>query len=121
MTIYKYKVASNYNYYSERLRDSKHDCDEEFLRIYNGHITVKATESKQYAWDGCSPKIKVFGKIIGTPDVKGTWRASLFHDALYQYKIEKGLADLVFYDLMLRDKCKVAKLYYTGVKWLGRQ
>ena len=49
-----------------------------------------------YAWDGCSPCVRLPGGIwIGTPDGPLTpdgrpvsWRASLVHDALCQFRSE---------------------------------
>jgi hypothetical protein len=75
-----------------------------------------------YSWDGCS--------IV--PDAPGTEAASCLHDALYQFSAEIaaawgvsvgvviGLADAAFLEVMRRDKCPVAGLYYAGVRVFGR-
>lgn len=100
----------------------------EFLIVDNqGRITVKAG----YSWDGCTPKIKVFGKIIGTPDgnidlVTGkpkTYYASLVHDVIYENKksvtITRKESDLLFLHLMRYYHFKNARLYYYVVRLVG--
>jgi len=92
-----------------------------------GKITVK----KDYSWDGCSPKIKLFGVILGTPDGKilsdefpQTYFASLVHDALYQHKkvisITRLEADLLPLDMLNRRAFKFSKLYFLAVRIFGR-
>lgn len=78
--------------------------------------------SAGYSWDGCS--------IV--PDAPGTKRASCLHDALYQYSQDIAddwdvsastvlrLADDAFLEVMRRDNCPVAGLYYAGVRIFGR-
>lgn len=68
------------------------ECD--WLKIEGKTITIKGEYHKGYAWDGASPKLKVAGLYIGTPDGSidpktgkpRTYFATMFHDALYQYK-----------------------------------
>lgn len=95
----------------------------------SGRITVRAG----YAWDGCSPKFRVFGKLWGTPDGEidpmtgypRTYHASCLHDALYQfadhprmpYTLEK--MDAIFYQRLLVDGFSRARLYYAAVRWFG--
>lgn len=96
------------------------------------HIDWKGsmTVPHGYSWDGCSPKIKIFGKIFGTPDGKigrlglpKTYLASLLHDALYQYKKEicvtRKQADLAFLEELEIANFKYAKLYYRAVRIFG--
>ena len=104
MRTYNYKLNSDYHYYNIRLKDTY--LTTEYLFIYNGYITIK----KGYAWNGCSY----------VPDFKGTYYASLIHDALYQYKVDRKIADLVFYDLMKRDNFKLKWIYYKGVYFFGK-
>lgn len=85
-----------------------------------------------YAWDGCTPKWSVFDLCtIGTPDgivnvrtgMRRTGRASLVHDALYQYlawhEISRAEADRLFLDLMRRDGFALARLYWLAVRAFG--
>ena len=105
-----------------------------WLRIEpNGKITVKGDYGAGYAWDGCSPKIKLFGKIIGTPDGRidpntnkpKTYYASMFHDAIYQFKRADGMtisrkeSDMIFKIMLRKSNFKAWKLYYRGVRWGG--
>lgn len=69
----------------------------EWLKVEpNGMITVKGSNDRGYAWDGCSPKFNILQFTCGTPDgmlvyetcAPITYYASMFHDAIYQYKKE---------------------------------
>src|SRR5687767_14262930 len=71
--------------------------DNEWLSINKkGWITVKCSNKRGYAWDGCSPKVNFLDFLWGTPDGKLDYRteksityyASMIHDVLYQYKKE---------------------------------
>lgn len=105
-----------------------------WLKVENsGKITVKGDHGNGYAWDGCSPKIKLFGKIIGTPDGRidpktnkpKTYYASMFHDAIYQFKkadrmlISRKESDIIFKIMLQKSTFKPWKLYYRGVRWGG--
>ena len=110
--------------------------DSEWLSInIQGKITVKGSYKEGYSWDGCSPKWKIFGKIIGTPDgridintnLPKTYYASMIHDAIYQYKNVKGMClsrketDRIFKITLKKGKFKSWKLYNLGVRiggWL---
>ena len=102
--------------------------EEEWLRIDpDGTITIK----KGYSWDGCTPKRRIFGKVIGTWDgpispVHGKpmcYYPSCLHDALYQFKYEipvsRKQADVLFYEGLKQEGFKLAKLYYTAVRVFG--
>lgn len=120
MNTYKYQIHSNQIYYNEKLKAIF--IDEDYLSIKDCLVTIKANISKPYKWDGCSPKTRLFGWfLIGTPDFKGTYRASMFHDNLYEYKIDKVISDLIFLDLMTEDKFLLRYIYYKAVKRFGKQ
>lgn len=104
-TEVKYTLPNNYHYYNARLNGVY--LASEYVFISDGYITIK----KGYAWNGCSY----------VPDFKSTYYASLIHDALYQYKINRKIADLVFLDIMHRDNFKLAGIYYTGVMLFGKK
>ena len=101
----KYTLPYDYYYQSDRLIGIEF-CNEWIKIQPDGCIMI----SKGYSWNGCN----------FVPDFKGTYYASLIHDALYQYRINKNIADLVFYDLMKRDKSKVSWIYYKGVYFFGK-
>lgn len=61
---------------------SFHDGDG-VLRMTMDQRTIHVP--KGYSWDGSSPKIRVFGRWIGTPDFEATRMASMIHDTLYQF------------------------------------
>lgn len=102
----------------------------EWLEIStDGRVTVKANGSG-YAWDGCTPKWSLFDlAIIGVPDghidVRSmkpfTYRASMVHDALYQYldsvPVTKAAIDRLFFR-MLGD-FRPRHLYYFMVRHFG--
>jgi hypothetical protein len=64
---------------------------------------------KGYSTDGCSPKTKLFGFWLGTPDFLWTRLASTVHDAFYQFAhvpccpLTRREADILFYELMIYD------------------
>jgi hypothetical protein len=64
---------------------------------------------KGYSTDGCSPKARVMGFWLGTPDFAWTRLASTVHDAFYQWAhcpccpLTRLEADWLFYELMLMD------------------
>lgn len=99
-----YILKNDYHYYNDKLKGVY--LATEYVFICSGYITI----NKGYSWNGCSY----------VPDFKGTYYASLIHDALYQYKVGRKIADSIFYDLMKRDKFKGAWIYYNGVKLFGR-
>jgi hypothetical protein len=94
----------------------------------NGDLKVVA----RYAWDGCTPKFKVFDFLIGTPDgapnnltkKPKTYYASLVHDALYQFleinpSVSKLQADKIFRELLSRDGFAPRNIYYFFVVIFG--
>lgn len=129
--VYKYTLTENETFagYANGWQDVvfKTTKGNLLLTIKDGLITIHAG----YSWDGCTPKVKVFGKIIGTPDGNHdeTKRASLLHDALYQAKhalkwsdtirVSRKLVDDYFYIELVYAKWKYAKLYYRTVRALG--
>ena len=100
-----------------------------FIKICKGGL-IKIKEG--YAWDGCTPNVNVLGLFsLGTPNgtlnlntgLPSTYRASLLHDALYQYRefipISRKDADCLFYQQLVRDNFGFAKLYYWTVRIFG--
>lgn len=99
----------------------------------SGKIIIKGSHGNGYAWDGCSPKWKLFGRIIGTPDGKidpatnrpKTYYASMFHDAIYQHKNAEGMnisrreADAIFKLMLQKANFRSWRLYTIGVRLGG--
>jgi hypothetical protein len=86
--------------------------------------------SKDYAWDGCTPKFNFLDLTWGTPDGRMvdctyqiTWYASLIHDAIYQFKktipITRKEADQLFYIELLKQKFKLKYVYFGAVRLFG--
>ena len=97
-----------------------------WLRVNEGMITVK----KGYAWDGCSPKFVIADLwIIGTPDGRKrygkpvTYRASLVHDALTQFKDELPIthqqATAVFSALLKEAEFFWHRVYVLMIRVFG--
>ena len=119
---YKYTLEE---YFSIRTSIIGRRFESDWLSVsYTGVIRIK----KGYSWDGCSPKVKILGRIIGTPDGKkdektdkaSTYYCSCVHDALYQYKgqhrITRKEADKLFLKMLKEFGFKLPKLYYLGVR-----
>jgi hypothetical protein len=106
------------------------DFENEWLKI-DARFNVIIVR-RGYAWDGCSPKLfSVLGLVnIGTPDgislpdgYRITGKASLVHDALYQFIDEHDLTrkqcDKIFKMQLQRDGFKLWPVYYAGVRVFG--
>lgn len=118
--IYKYITTKPFTYVAKKGTRPFGYFAAPFIGIFNNTITIPAG----YAWDGCFPKFRLFGKIIGAPDLGiVTEEASLVHSALYQYAglhdVTKYEADEIFYDLMKLYNFKFAWFYYTAAKLFG--
>ena len=97
----------------------------------NGVITVFGTNKNGYAWDGCTPKFIALDLIFGTPDGKidekttkpVTYHASLFHDALYQFKSDIYLSrkevDVIFLHILNKHEFKLKSIYFFFVRLFG--
>lgn len=81
--------------------------------------------AKGYAWNGCSPKRKVLGIWVGTPDEERNVHASLVHDVLFQFaatehfKLSFGEVNSVFRYLMRKDSYPLSDIYYQAVMKFG--
>lgn len=83
---------------------------------------------KDYASDGCSPKRKILGRWLGTPDFDPeTIAASFIHDALYQtmhlpeFPLPVELVDQIFYQVMRLNgfNAIMSEIYFQAVRRLG--
>jgi len=81
--------------------------------------------SKDYAWNGCSPKRKVLGIWLGTPDHATNIHASLVHDVLFQFSATKHFklsfeqVNSLFRSLMRKDRFPLSEMYYRAVMCFG--
>jgi len=105
----------------------------DWLSIYHGKVRV----SEGYAWDGCSPALRIpyTRRWLGPPDgplgIDGrpaAWRASLFHDALCQFRrdipaLTKVQTTALFAQTLSDANAPfwMQRLYPFAVRWLGPQ
>ena len=107
---YIYKLNKQ-EFFKTNIKDK--NFENEWLRINkDGAMSVNIN----YSWNGCTPKFDFLNFMIGTPEGKYidynrpiTWRASLIHDCLYQFKrdikITRKEADLIFYHELKLTSC----------------
>jgi hypothetical protein len=99
--------------------------DKQYRFIVNDRIWLRITQhsiivSKEYAWDGCTPKIWK-GIWWGVPDFNENILASLIHDILLQFHKEefpftREQIDMIFKDIMINSGFKLWWIYYNVVK-----
>ncbi|MDD5449409.1 MAG: hypothetical protein PHO42_02285 [Candidatus Omnitrophica bacterium] len=132
MTVYVYCIKEDYPHKSSI---TGRFLENEWFKLdQNGMITVKGTNKRGYAWDGCSPKIlKIRDMYFGTSEgvlnyetgQPKTYYASMIHDVFYQFSkdlkhlIKREEIDREFYAILKRDGFGAAKFYYLGVRLLG--
>lgn len=88
--------------------------------------------TRDYAWNGCSPKFCVFDILLGPPEgvvhvrtgKPKTYYASLVHDALYQFlpdglPLKRRHADRFFLLLLAESEFAPRWLYWAAVRLLG--
>lgn len=119
MAVWRYKLKEDYSYFSPDLQGVV--FENEWTKLDgDGNIWIK----KEYAWDGMSPAIPVYGfkgayiapwqggKDETHPEYPMSWEASLVHDVLCQWRnlipITKK-ASVVNFDRQLKE-CNFSKL-----------
>lgn len=79
--------------------------------------------SKDYAWDGCTPKKWSLGIWWGTPDFKETILPSLVHDILCQFQdtehfpFYRDYKHRLFKYMLEQQNFKLSELYFWGVEF----
>jgi len=131
MGVYVYCIKEDFEYKSS-IKDR--EFENEWLKLEtDGKVIVKGTNKKGYAWDGCSPKIKMKDVYFGTPEAvlnydKGkskTYYASLIHDVFYQFSksvksfIARKEVNKEFYVMLKEDNFRFARPYYRAVRLFG--
>lgn len=100
--------------------------ENEWVKISDGSICVKSG----YAWDGCTPKISIFGLFtLGTPDGvlrngrAWTYYASLVHDVLCQFSLSlpftKEQVIGIFRDQLEECSWPLTNIYVLAVNIFG--
>lgn len=102
--------------------------EHKWFNLHFGIDFIVITVKKNYAWDGCTPKFKMGGKIFGVWDgffnhntkQPDTYYASLVHDVLLQFigehPISRKHCDEIFLWIMQRDAFPFAWVYYAFVR-----
>jgi hypothetical protein len=131
MSVYIYCIKKDYCYQSSL---TGREFENEWFRLSkDGVIIIKGTHYKGYAWDGCSPKIKIKDLYLGIMDGvlnfdtghSKTYYASLIHDVFYQFSkellsfVRREDVDREFYTILKRDDFRFASLYYLAVRLFG--
>ncbi len=131
MAVYVYCIKDDYKYPSSIKGDK---FENEWLKLdEDGTIIVRGSNKNGYAWDGCSPKIKIKDVYFGTPEGvlnfetgrSKTYYASLIHDVLYQFSeqiksfVKRKQADREFDIILKQHKFEFARLYYGVVRLLS--
>ena len=131
MSVYIYCINEDYAHKSF-IKDREFE-NEWFKLEKDGTVTVRGRNRRGYAWDGCSPKIKIKDIYFGIPEAvlnfetgkSKTYYASLIHDIFYQFSkdvkpfISRKVVAREPYLILERDKFKFAKVYYKTVRLLG--
>jgi len=131
MGVYVYCIKKDYSYPS---LIKERAFENEWLKLASdGTVIVKGTNCKGYAWDGCSPKLKIKDIYVGTFEgvlnldtgQSKTYYASLIHDIFYQFSrdvksfIKRKEVDREFYIILKNNGFRFAKLYYIAVRLFG--
>lgn len=131
MSVYVYCIKEDYRYQSA-IKGREFE-NEWFKLSKDGEVLIKGTHYKGYAWDGCSPKIKIKDWYFGTLEAVLNWDtgksktfyASLVHDVFYQFSkdvrsfIKRKEVDREFRKILEMDKFSFAGLYYYAVCCFG--
>ncbi len=131
MGLYIYCLREDYIYKSS-IKGRQFE-NEWFKLEKDGRVIVKGTNRRGYAWDGCSPKIKIKDIYIGIPEAvlnfdtgkSKTYYASLIHDVFYQFAkdvksiVGRKEVDREFYIILKENRFRLAELYYGVVFLLG--
>ena len=135
MSNWKYVLAEDYSFKTGRhFENAVMFYDQNGAPRLNisskGVITIFAS----YAWDGCSPKLRLFDWFfVGTPD--GTldlstgkakaYFASALHDALYQFMDDPDMPftrkemDRIFLQLLCESRFSLRYVYWGAVRAVG--
>lgn len=128
-----YRLDKNFSW------QSKLDIKEDYaFKDKNGTVRLileqggKITVTKDYAWNGCSPKFCFCDILFGTPEgvvdagteKPKTYYASLVHDAMYQFlpdglPVTRADADQCFLLLMQKTGFRPRFIYYLAVRLFG--
>lgn len=133
--MYLYTLKKDFKYtlphgFRGRVNGMIRFYDDKFKKlaeISDFYITVYSG----YSSDGCSPKIKLFNWVVGTPDgpiqddgYPQTYWASLIHDVIWQFNEQSPFASLerdkLFLYMLKKSNWKYSNLYYYAVRLFSK-
>ena len=116
--VLKFKSTENISYDISKYYNGP-DVDFKSRRVVGYIRSGILTILPNFIWDGCTPKFRIFGIIVGVPDFKKTYRASAIHDFLINYQAVHGLSrkliDMIFEDVLRSESFKLTFLYAGAV------
>ena len=121
---YRFRLTDDLTIFFENKTFSDHD-----FRDQRGILRARVrgrewTILKNYAWDGCSPKFRAFGRWWGTPDYAETIAASCWHDSAGQFRglrcmvteLSGGEWNQTFASIIESEgSARIAKTYLAGL------
>jgi len=131
MSVYIYCIKQDYKHQTSIAGQT---FENEWFKLEaNGMVTIKGSNKTGYAWDGCSPKVKLWDIYLGTweavlnPETgqSKTYYASLVHDVFYQFSrdvkgfVTRKAVDQEFYKILQANQFRLAKAYYMAVRAFG--
>jgi len=131
MAVYIYCIKEDYRH-SSSIKGRSFE-NKWFKLETDGTVIIKGSNCKGYAWDGCSPKIKIKDIYFGTPEgvlnfdsgQSKTYYASLVHDVFYQFSpdiksfIKRKEVDIEFFVILKKNNFRFARIYYFAVRLWG--
>lgn len=127
---WRYRLRERFELFAPELVSIAHAG--RWLEIRHCRLSIAAG----YAWDGCSPALRLPGGLwlgpwdgpLGTDGRPATWRASLVHDALCQFRtdiagLSKAATVRLFRRLLQEDGAPawMCRLYPAAVAGFGPQ
>jgi hypothetical protein len=125
---YRFVLLRDVTVYFSKFHFGYHDLRDHtgtlWCQMRGRGIRVKAG----YAWDGASPKMRILGAWVGTPDFISTRLGTLLHDVFYQFldlpcireaKLTRIKSDALFGDIMKSQGFSLHWLYSGTVMLAG--
>lgn len=128
--VYRFKLLQPISVRIDQLKNYKHFIsfrdgkNVEWAHIYRDLLSI----SKDYAWNGASPKwwVPLLG-WVGTPDPEATRMATLVHDVLYQFintehfPLNVEESNMIFYQIMRAHDFRFSNTYFGAVQDFGKR
>lgn len=134
MSLWKFRleqtevISFGYSELLDKYGKVSHVYYRDWFVLHINQDTATIVIRKGYAWDGCTPKFRLFGRLFGVWDGffnlkthrQDTYYASLVHDTLCQFMAQHPFkredVDKVFLHLAKRDNFIFAYPYYWAIR-----